>query len=72
MAPKWIAVSREALVGIVFVWIGISSLYGGSLPHFSIWTKWASLIVGVKSSFNCCKNGTLLNSTKANRAGFGE
>jgi hypothetical protein len=46
MAPKWIGISREALVGIVFIWIGISSLYGGSLPHFSIWTKWASLIVG--------------------------
>ncbi|AFM22820.1 hypothetical protein [Desulfomonile tiedjei] len=46
MAPKWIGISREALVGIVGMWIGISALYGGSLPHFSRWTKWASLIVG--------------------------
>jgi hypothetical protein len=46
IAPKWMGVSREALVGIVGMWIGISAICGSSLSRFPIWTRWAMLVIG--------------------------
>jgi hypothetical protein len=47
IAAEWIAVCRNALIGILFVWTNIYALQSPPSPSVPDWTKWAGLVFGV-------------------------
>ncbi len=43
---RWVDVSRDAVVGIWFIWTSIWALYSPPSPSFPKWTQWAMLVIG--------------------------
>lgn len=50
--PKWVSVSRNAVVGVGFIWTSVSALYSPPQPKFPLWTQWAMLVFGVGSTLS--------------------
>jgi len=47
LARQWISVAENALLGVGWTLIGISTLNSPPSPGFPDWTKWAMMVVGV-------------------------
>jgi hypothetical protein len=47
VAREWLRVSGNAVIGIMFIWSGISGLHSPPSASYPRWTQWAWLVIGV-------------------------